>query len=76
MHDSMKQHRSKHDQILGTSPRLKSHSLCVSEVPNGNVKYKEKWDCVLPSVERGVNVAATGRSQLERLRYVAVRRSL
>ena len=38
-------HQSKHDQILGTSPILKSHSLCVSkgEIPKGKQYAKINW---------------------------------
>ena len=44
MHETQN-HQSKHDQILGTSPTLKSHSLCVSkgEIPKGKQYAKINW---------------------------------
>ena len=41
MHETQN-HQSKRDQILGTSPTLKSHSLCVSEreIPKRQLKCK------------------------------------
>ena len=64
MQDSMQYHQSKHDQILGTSPKLSSHSLCVSklkEIPKRKNKCKEKlvytmerwWSTCLSIRERG-----------------------
>ena len=54
-------HQSKHDQILGTSPILKSHSLCLSkgEIPKGKQYAKINWYIqwkgggVVPQVESG-----------------------
>ena len=38
-------YQSKHDQILGTSPTLKSHSLCVSkgDIPKRKQYAKINW---------------------------------
>ena len=45
MHETQN-HQRKHDQILGTSPKLSSHSLCVSklkEIPKREINAKKNW---------------------------------
>ena len=61
MHETQN-HQRKHDQILGTSPKLSSHSLCVSklkEIPKREINAKKNWYIqwkgggVVPQVESG-----------------------
>jgi len=45
MHETQN-HQRKHDQKLGTSPKLSSHSLCVSklkEIPKREINAKKNW---------------------------------